>query len=383
VGTVDTPGSAEGVAVGPNGLAVYVADSVAGLQEVNVADPALARLTRNLDTPGVARDVAVVSRELLALADGGSGLRLVQVTPPPSIDFNGDGVLDGLWRDASNGQVAGVLYNTFGGRLGTRFLGGDTDWSVVTAGDFDGDMVTDLIWYQVSSGRTVLTLLEVDGSSRQSRVLSRNGSWQVEATGDYDNDGRTDLVWREQTTATNIMWLMDGIASTEQVVLGGDADWRLVSTDPRFDANADGTTDLIWRQASTGITVVHRRQGTALLSATPLGGNADWEIAGTGDFDDDGYGDVLWRQASTGVVIQWRLVDAILQQAAWMGGDLNWSVVGTDDLTRDGRNDIIWREATTGALLGVIMDGASSGAVLPLGGDLSWSILRRPGRRIG
>ena len=304
------------------------------------------------------------------------------IDPRPAIDLNGDGLLDGLWREATTGLVVGTLYDADGRAAGTRILGGDADWTIGSPGDFDGDGVTDVIWLH-SSGLGVMRIHNADGSTRSSDVIGASAEWGIEASGDFDGDGRSDVVWRHDVSGTTVMWLMDGAATTQQTLLGGDTDWRLVATGPGFDANADGTTDLIWRHAPSGTHVVKRMMGASEISATVLGGSSDWEIVATGDFDTDGYGDLLWRQASTGTVVQWLLVDAALRQAAWVGGNLDWSVVATEDADGDGRSDIIWRQASTGVNLTRLMEGTLQRGSLILGGDQNWSILRWPGRQTG
>jgi ELWxxDGT repeat protein len=333
---------------------------------------------------------SVGGRLLLGGEAGGIGTELwsipasePQASPRPTIDLNGDGLLDGLWRDAVSGVVVGTLYDGFGGVIETRVLGGDADWTIGSPGDFDGDGVTDFVWLQASSGLGVMRILNADGSDRSSTVIGGSTEWGVDAAGDYDGDGRSDLIWRHHVSGINVMWLMDAAIPTQQTVIGGDTSWRLVSTDPRFDVNADGTTDLIWRHAPSGAHVVKRMAGASELSATVLGGSSDWEVVATGDFNADGSSDVLWRQASTGVVVQWLLVDAVLQQGAWVGGNLDWSVVGSEDADGDGRSDILWRQNSNGVTVVSLMNGSVQAGSTVLGGDLNWSILRRPGRQVG
>jgi cyclophilin family peptidyl-prolyl cis-trans isomerase len=333
-----------------------------------------AKVTVRASSPFDATDFIEQTFEVVVLGAAG---------PRPTIDLNGDGLLDGLWRDAASGIVVGTLYDASGTMTGTRILGGDADWTIGAPGDFNGDGVTDFVWLQASSGLGVMRIFNADGSVRSADVIGGSTEWGVEASGDFDGDGRTDIIWRHHASGVVVMWLMNGAASKQQTLIGGDTSWRLVATDSRFDVNADGNTDLIWRDAVTGTHIVKRMAGASELSATVLGGSPDWEITATGDFDGDGYSDVLWRQASTGSVVQWRLVDAVLQQSAWVGGSLDWSVVATEDADGDGRNDIIWRQASTGVNVARLVDGSLQGASVILGGDQNWSVLRRPGRQVG
>jgi hypothetical protein len=79
VGHIDTPGVAYGVAVA--GAHAYMADGPAGLQVVDVANPAAPRLLGRLPTAGEARDVAV-SGSLACVACGNEGMQVIDVSNP-------------------------------------------------------------------------------------------------------------------------------------------------------------------------------------------------------------------------------------------------------------------------------------------------------------
>ncbi len=79
LGALDTPGTAEGVAIG-SGHA-YVADGQAGLRVVDVSDPTAPTVVGALDTPGYAYALAVTGSHAF-VADGSSGLRIIDVADP-------------------------------------------------------------------------------------------------------------------------------------------------------------------------------------------------------------------------------------------------------------------------------------------------------------
>ena len=81
VGSVETPGTAIGVAV-REGLA-YVADYRSGLQVIDVTDPASPQIVGGVDTPGGAANVAVSGTHAY-VADYGSGLQVIDITDPRS-----------------------------------------------------------------------------------------------------------------------------------------------------------------------------------------------------------------------------------------------------------------------------------------------------------
>ncbi len=86
VGHVDTPGLAFDVAA-TLGYA-YVADGDAGIQVVEIIDPANPRTESTLDTPGQARDVTVANGYVY-VADGDSGLHVVDPAQPQQLKILG------------------------------------------------------------------------------------------------------------------------------------------------------------------------------------------------------------------------------------------------------------------------------------------------------
>ena len=79
IGAKDTPGSAIGVAV--IGQTAYVADGEAGLQVIDVSDPQNPAIVGSVDTPGSARGVVVID-QIAYVADGSSGLQVIDVNDP-------------------------------------------------------------------------------------------------------------------------------------------------------------------------------------------------------------------------------------------------------------------------------------------------------------
>ena len=77
--SVDTPDEAAGVAL--SGTLAYVADRGAGLQVIDVSDPANPMIIGSVNTPGDAQRV-VVSGTLAFVADGAPGLRVIDVSDP-------------------------------------------------------------------------------------------------------------------------------------------------------------------------------------------------------------------------------------------------------------------------------------------------------------
>jgi hypothetical protein len=298
-----------------------------------------------------------------------------------AIDLNGDTIVDAIWRDTTTGLHVGWLYDSMGAVTGTRILGGDATWAIDDVGDFNGDAVTDLAWRN-TAGSTVIWLMEAAGGVLSEGFVGGDASWRIEGSGDYDGDTRDDLVWRDSTGGATVMSLMNGLTATTTQFIGGNASWRLVSTSADYDSNADGKTDLIWRSA-VGKFVMHRMDGTTVLSAAVLSSDDNVSLAGTGDFNGDGRHDLLWRNSLgtvvPGIVVGWLMDDGTIISTTVLGGDLTWAVNNTADVNGDGRTDILWRNATNGGTVAWIMNAFNVLDNAVLGGDAVWTLIRRPG----
>jgi uncharacterized protein YkwD len=292
------------------------------------------------------------------------------------IDLDGNGIADLIWQSSDGIAVAWLDGHT------PRVLGGGGGWTLAFTGDFNADRVTDLVWRN-SGGVHVVWLMNADGTSSEQRLLGGGGGWEIEASGDYNGDGRTDIIWRNSSNGANVMWLMSGGSVTSQSFVGGDSNWRLVSADERFDANGDGRTDLIWRSAAGGVNVLWRMNGGSLISSRVLGGDADWRIVGTGDFDGDGNSDLLWRHGPSGSVYMWLLhADGNIHSQAHIGGDASRNILLTMDADGDGKTDIFWRMVATGETQRWLLDGTAVRSKTLLGGGMTWRLLGRPGTGI-
>jgi hypothetical protein len=145
VGGVDTPGEARGVAV--SGSHAYVADGGSGLQVVDVSNPASPQIVGAADPPGAARDVAVSGRHVY-VASGSMGFYVVDVSNPaiPRI-MGGADTPDRAWGVALSGDYAYVADRSSGLQVvdistpaSPRLVGGaDTPgqtWGVAVSGSY-------------------------------------------------------------------------------------------------------------------------------------------------------------------------------------------------------------------------------------------------------
>ena len=259
--------------------------------------------------------------------------------------------------------------------------GGAANREFVAAADVTGDGVADLIWRRPGTGAHTVWVMAANGSVVSRHTLSSNANLSLAATGDYDADSREDLVWRNSTTGGHTMWAMGEGLSSVKTALGASASLQIVAADPRFDANDDGKTDLIWRNPATNATTLWMMNGPLAAATVALAnGTTKDVIAGAGDFNGDGHGDVLWRSSSTGKVTQQLMRNGVVTSSAVIGGSLGESVIWTGDVNGDRRTDIVWNTASTGRNVTKVMNGAVAQATwAALGNSTRRFLIRRPG----
>ncbi|MCC7373045.1 MAG: VCBS repeat-containing protein [Verrucomicrobiales bacterium] len=239
-----------------------------------------------------------------------------------AVDLTADEKPDLYWRNLASGRVISWAMDGISSQstatLWAASSPGDSAWVPVGAGDFNADTKPDMVWRNTTSGRVVLWYM--DGTTRTSTAViwpitsAADALWVPMATGDFNADGKQDLIWRYSPTGRVIVWYMDGATRTGTANLwpataAGDSLWVPVAT---ADLNADGKTDILWRNSSTGRVIVWMMNGvtrtsTVTLWAASAAGDSLWVPMATGDFNADGKPDILWRNSSTGRVIVWYL----------------------------------------------------------------------------
>lgn len=181
--------------------------------------------------------------------------------------------------------------------------------------------------------------------------------------GDFTDDGLADVVWHNENTGASLIWHMNGSvlqASTPTSPAAvADTSWTIVGA---HDFNADWRTDLLWRHALSGETVVWYMSGPVLASGTFLTGYAvppPWDVVATGDFWGshqgayDGKPDLL-TQFPNGDVAIWCLDGASVTCGQYTSpstvADPDWRIVGAGDFSGDARADYLWRHERSGQL---------------------------------
>ena len=319
----------------------------------------------------------------------------VQLSESHSVanDFNGDGRSDILWRNDS-GYLTDWLSASSGAFVSNSGNGStsgpDSSWQIVGTGDFNGDGISDILWRN-SSGYVSDWLGNPNGSftpnGDNAGSAAANTSWQVAGTGDFNGDGLSDILWRNSSGYLT-EWLgtsTGGFTDNGSAAANGAADnsWQIVGTG---DFNGDGMTDILWRNASGYLTEWLGTSTGAFVSnqANAGNGSADtsWQVVGTGDFNADGMTDILWRNAS-GYLTEWLgtpnggFTDNAAN-AATGAADNSWQIAQIGDFNGDGRSDILWRNSSgyTTEWLGTSTGAFTDNAAIAATGaaDNSWHV---------
>ncbi len=102
-------------------------------------------------------------------------------------------------------------------------------------------------------------------SSAQSAAVSKR-TLAARAARDFNADGRSDILWRNGTTGESVIWLMNGAAISSSVTFAtvADLNWSIAGVG---DFNGDGKSDILWRNRATGENVIWLMNGAAIASA--------------------------------------------------------------------------------------------------------------------
>jgi hypothetical protein len=234
-------------------------------------------------------------------------LGVIDLTPMGTGDFNGDGKADIVWRNMNTGAVRISLMD--GGTVTSWLNVGQSpiplSVKLEAVGDFDGNGRADMLWRNQGTGRAVMSYHAADGSVTDWPVVSNYIALNTSAlkVGDINGDGRDDIVWRNMGTGNVVLSLMDGNVAT----------WRGITASPIAlsvaleaigDFNNDGRADLLWRNTRTGNSLMSFHNADGGVASWPVVSNyinpATTSAQGVGDFDGDGKADILWRNLSSG-----------------------------------------------------------------------------------
>jgi autotransporter-associated beta strand protein len=180
---------------------------------------------------------------------------------------------------------------------------------------------------------------------------------------DFNADGNSDVLWRQDGSGQIYLWEMNGLQIKEE----GSPPHAPVTNDWHVqgvgDFDGDFSSDFLWRQDGSGQVYVWEMNG---LQVTAEGAvehapvTTDWHVQGVGDFNGDGKSDVLWRQDGSGQVYVWEMNGQQVQAEGAVAHAFvtdDWHVQGIGDFNGDGNSDVLWRQDGSGQVYVWEMNG--------------------------
>lgn len=241
-----------------------------------------------------------------------------------------------VWSDvAASDKLMGLTLNTtYHYRLvatnseGTTYGTDGTFTAHSISVDFNGDGKTDILWRHAPSGMLYSWFIDGISAVFQDTPGTVDPTWEVTGVGDFNGDGNADILWRNKATGMVYLWQMNGtsIVSQGSPATVGDLNWEIQGVG---DFNGDGKGDILWRNKATGMAYLWLMNGTTISSLGSPGIVApDWEIKEVGDFNGDGNADILWRHKSSGMLYIWLMDGTTYVSGGSPGtvGDLNWEI---------------------------------------------------------
>jgi hypothetical protein len=181
-------------------------------------------------------------------------------------------------------------------------------------------------------------------------------------------DQRPGLFWRNTSTGQISTWLLSGptVLDTKPLSIDrvADTNWIVAAT---ADFNADGHTDVLWRNSVTGALALWALQnnqviGTQNLSISSVS-DPNWKVVGAGDLDRDGYADIIWQHQTQNWLAVWFMRGTTVVRTSYLDvqkvSNSNWQIAAVADLNNDGYADLIWREKTQGWLAAWYLRGTA------------------------
>ena len=271
------------------------------------------------------------------------------ISAPVPSDFNGDGLSDILWQNASGqASIWEMNANALIGGGGVSPNPGPS-WTEIGSGDFNGDGHADILW-QNASGQA--SIWEMTGNTMigGGAVGPNPGpSWKAIGTGDFNGDGLSDILFQNTMSGQVSISEMNGT----NVIGGGTVSanpgpaWQAIGTG---DFNGDGFSDILFQNTSTGQVSIWEMNGNTLIGGGPVSPDPgpSWKAIGTGDFNDDGRSDILFQNTSNGQVSIWEMNGNTLTGGGPVSPNpgLSWHAIGTGDFNGDGHSDILFQNAS-------------------------------------
>ncbi|MGY3449813.1 NF038122 family metalloprotease [Bradyrhizobium sp. USDA 4353] len=206
-------------------------------------------------------------------------------------------------------------------------------WTAIASVDVNGDGTADVLW-KSGAGELAAWLMNSGQIVGVERYVQMSG-WQVAATGDLDRNGATDVIWQSGSgEVASWMFSQGKISSMER--FPQMAGWTSVG----YATDASGAVESIWRSSTSQVSTwsIVNGQVSANSNLPPMPG---WTAIATGDFDHNGSADVLW-QSGSGELAAWMMLNGQLASITRYPSMPGWHVAAAADLNHDGTTDILW-----------------------------------------
>jgi hypothetical protein len=188
-------------------------------------------------------------------------------------------------------------------------------------------------------------------------------------------DTTTNVVWRNTSSGEVAVWRMNGLTITSVGFPGSaSTDWKIEQVG---DMNGDGEEDVLWRNTISGVVAIWLMNEGAMTTSGFLGGvSAEWVIKGIGDVNGDGKADVLWRNSNTGMMAVWLMNGLTVTSVNFLGSTpLVWKIEQVGDVNGDGKADLVWQNQTSGTVALWLMNGLTITSVgFPASTSTDWKI---------
>ena len=320
----------------------------------------------------------VVADGVLLVLHGHNAFEIINLAASLSLNLSG-----GAGDDALYGAVGADVLN---GGNGDDALYGDAAADVLNGGAGVDTAVYGAIassaasWHRNPDGSWTVT--SADGTDTVTNIefldFSDRDVFLDRAEHTFSGDGTSDLLLRRHSDGVTAIWTMNGATVTSAGVTQFQAgsEWTIEAIG---DFNANGRDDFLLRRNADGVTAVWSMNGTNVEDAdiTSWQAGFEWTIQGAGDFNGDGNDDILWRR-DDGVTAIWQLNGTNVVQAdvtLWQAG-LEWAIDGLGDFNGDGRDDFLLRRQSDGVLAIWQMNGAAvdSADITSQQAGLDWTI---------
>ncbi len=313
----------------------------------------------------VASCTATLGTDFLAIGGGEMVFAPFQLEATNQFQVVGDGLIEGheIFSVLLGTPENAVLADDYG-----QVTIAEADGPVLGAvrADFDGDGHNDAVWYDRARG--AYGIWRLAGLTRLRTIdfapaAPAEPEWVLVGVDDFDADTQPDLLFRHVNKGVLQIWFMSGTVrvSTRQIIPEPDPTWSFVGT-ARFDGNS--TPDLLFR-TSEGRMVAWLLDGLDLVDQRlidpPAPVDANWLPQLLADFDADGDSDLMFRNANSGALVVWFLDGTVrvgAQRLNAVFGDLNWRLVGAFDADADGTTDLAWQDGSSGRVAVWLLDAA-------------------------